>query len=114
MLRKSLVREGWHANFPALGMIIESVEEVRDMGELAFLGNSYRTDPMRLELEGQAVVQRTRWEEGPIGPDDIAQFDQREHRLFLGQGPGCLHCSIGPMAGEQDRLPGGNGSTTRT
>ena len=45
---------------------------------------------MRLDLEGQAVVEWMRWEERPIGPDDIAQFYQREHRLFPGQRPGCL------------------------
>src|SRR5215204_7490672 len=54
MLRKSFVRERWDADLSTFDMIIESVEEVRDMRELALLSNSHRGDPVRLELKGQA------------------------------------------------------------
>ena len=59
---------------------------------------------MRLEFKSKTVIERTGRKEGSIAPDNIAKFNQREHRLFLGQRTGNLHRSIGTMAGEQDRL----------
>src|SRR5687768_10717017 len=111
MFSQRFVWKRRNANLPAFDTMIEPVEEVGDMRELALLRNSYGADTVRLEFKSKATVQWTRRKEGPIAADNIAKFNQRENWLFLGQSAGCLHCPIGAMAGEQDRLSSGDNAT---